>query len=410
MVGGPMAEAAPTRSAAGRGRAGLRLGVLAYRWAAFTWMLVLAITSHHFRYPAVAWTAIVIAGAWTAWLSITWNRQSMAIRWIDLALSIVLILLSGYVVRTGEVVGDHPFFAASYPVSAVMAFGEATGPSGGLLAGLALSFSLALSRPLNGVAFGDLTASQIQAMVNGFVYYLSAGGAVGLVSIILKRSAAETQEATAQAIKERERAARLSEREALARQIHDSVLQALAMVGKRARELETREAVPGRELGELATMAGDQERALRTLVQREPVEPPSGKSSLRDALEAAGRGAAGAAPSVTCVGPIWLTAGDVEELSAAVRQALENVALHAQATKASVFADEDDGEVVVWVRDDGCGFVYDEERLRREGKMGILKSMKGRIEDLGGAMRITTAPGAGTEVEFRLPVKSEAIP
>jgi signal transduction histidine kinase len=401
-----MAEAGRTHSAAERGRAGLRLGILAYRWAAFTWMLVLALTSHHFRYSVVAWTAIVVAGAWTAWLSLTWNRQSMAVRWIDLALSIVLILLSGYVVRTGEVVGDHPFFAASYPVSGVMAFGEATGPVGGLLAGLALSFSLALSRPLNGVAFPDLTASQIQAMVNGFVYYLSAGGAVGLVSMILKRSAAETREATAQAIKERERAARLSEREALARQIHDSVLQALAMVGKRARELEAREAVPGRELGELATMAGDQERALRTLVQRESVEPPSGKASLRDALEAAGSGATGAAPSVTCIGPIWLS---VEELSAAVRQALENVALHARASKASIFADEDDGEVVVWVRDDGCGFVYDEERLRREGKMGILKSMKGRIEDLGGVMRITTAPGAGTEVEFRLPLESEAI-
>jgi signal transduction histidine kinase len=403
-----MAEAVRTHSAAERGRAGLRLGVLAYRWAAFAWMLVLALTSHHFRYPTVAWTAIAVAGAWTLWLSVTWNRQSTAVRWIDLALSIALILLSGYVVRTGEVVGDHPFFAASYPVSGVMAFGEATGPVGGLLAGLALSISLALSRPLNGVAFPDLTASQIQAMVNGFVYYLSAGGAVGLVSMILKRSAAETQEATAQAIKERERAARLSEREALARQIHDSVLQALAMVGKRARELEACESVPGRELGDLAAMAGDQERALRMLVQREPLEPPSGKASLRDALEGVGSGADRAAPSVTCIGPIWLPAAAVDELSAAVGQALENVALHAHASKASVFADEDGGEVVVWVRDDGCGFVYEEERLRREGKMGILKSMKGRIEDLGGAMRITTAPGAGTEVEFRVPLRSEA--
>jgi signal transduction histidine kinase len=33
--------------------------------------------------------------------------------------------------------------------------------------------------------------------------------------------------------------------------------------------------------------------------------------------------------------------------------------------------------------------------------------MKGRIEDLGGKMRVLTAPGAGTEVEFRLPLRED---
>jgi len=39
--------------------------------------------------------------------------------------------------------------------------------------------------------------------------------------------------------------------------------------------------------------------------------------------------------------------------------------------------------VVVSVRDDGAGFVYDEAELHSSVKAGILKSMKGRIESLG---------------------------
>ena len=62
-------------------------------------------------------------------------------------------------------------------------------------------------------------------------------------------------------------------------------------------------------------------------------------------------------------------------------------------------------EIVVSVRDDGVGFRYDEERLRREGKLGMLRSMKGRIEALGGSMRVVSMPGPGTEVEFRLPAQ-----
>jgi signal transduction histidine kinase len=79
------------------------------------------------------------------------------------------------------------------------------------------------------------------------------------------------------------------------------------------------------------------------------------------------------------------------------------VAEHAGAARASVFADCDQGEVIVTVRDDGAGFTYDEAELAARGKLGLLKSMKGRVEQLGGAMRVDTSPGAGTEIEFRVP-------
>ena len=55
------------------------------------------------------------------------------------------------------------------------------------------------------------------------------------------------------------------------------------------------------------------------------------------------------------------------------------------------------------VRDDGRGFDYDEGRLRDEGKAGMLKSMKGRVEELGGRMIVTSSIDNGTEIELRVP-------
>jgi signal transduction histidine kinase len=37
------------------------------------------------------------------------------------------------------------------------------------------------------------------------------------------------------------------------------------------------------------------------------------------------------------------------------------------------------------------------------GRLGVAQSIRGRIRDLGGTVTIVTAPGAGTEVEMRVP-------
>lgn len=201
----------------------------------------------------------------------------------------------------------------------------------------------------------------------------------------------------------RERTARLAERESLARQIHDSVLQALALVHKRGKELGANPSVRGEEVRRLAEMAGKQEQQLRSLILREPEEPPAGMASLREALESVSHSVTHVPVTVTAVGPVWLPAVTVRELAAAVEQALQNVAEHAAATRATVYAASEDGWVVVTVRDDGRGFEYDEGRLRADGKAGILKSMKGRVEDLGGTLRVDSDPGSGTEIELRVP-------
>jgi signal transduction histidine kinase len=217
------------------------------------------------------------------------------------------------------------------------------------------------------------------------------------------RTAEEAQQATDELVRERERAARLAERESLARQIHDSVLQALALVHKRGAELGASPAPAPEDVARLAELAGEQEASLRSLILREPEEPPAGQRSLREAIEQAGRAVNGVPVTVSAVGPIWMARRQADEIAAAVREALANVAEHAGATRAVVFADEEDGQVVVSVRDDGVGFSYDEARLRAEGKAGVLKSMKGRIEDMGGGMQVRSVSGGGTEIEFRAP-------
>jgi len=389
------------------GRKGLWLGILAYRLVSFAWMSIQALAwRDNLRNGWLAWGAIGLTGVWVLVLAAKRGWERPATRAFDLASAAALIVLSGLVVGEGQVVGsDIPFFATGYPVSAAMTIGAASGVGPGLLAGLGLSVALALSRVANGTSLVDLKPGEWLSLGNGAFYYLAAGGAVGVVSRVLGRSAAELRKANEDAARQREHVARLAEHEALGREIHDSVLQALALVSKRGKELGARQTVQGSEVGELAEMAAEQARALRALIQSEPREAAPDMVPLRTVLQAAVYGVSGVPVTITTVGQILFPPEGVEGLSAAVRQALENVAQHAQASRATVFAEEEDGSVVVAVRDDGVGFDYDEERLRREGKMGMLKSMKGRIEELGGTVRISSAPGRGAEVEFRVPIR-----
>lgn len=383
---------------------GLWLGLLAYRWAAFAWMGALALESHEdLRLPALAFVALGVTGAWSLWFSLTRGWERSVVRWVDLGLAFALLPISGIVMEPGTTAGAAPFFATSYPASAALTVGVGSGIAAGLGAGALLSIGLALSRPLNDLPLTELSSSEWAALVNGAFYYVAAGGAAGVVSRVLRRSAAERARALEEAVRERERAARLAERDALGRQIHDSVLQALSLVDKKGREL-TGPSVPIEQVRELVDLASRQEQELRALLSESPEEPEPGMVSLRTALQAAAFGVEGVPVTVTLAGTVWLPAGEVEELAGAVRQALENVVQHANASRATVFAEQLEDDLVVSVRDDGAGFEYQEERLASEGKLGMLKSMKGRIEGLGGRMRVQSAPGRGTEVEFRLPV------
>jgi signal transduction histidine kinase len=390
-----------------RARAVLALGILALRWVTLALMTLMAVITGDLQRPLLAGVAIAVTTAWTAWLTVSRSRGTAPVLATDLILAVGLILVSGVVVAQGQVVGSHPFFASAYPVAAAVFWGATAGFRAGLASGAVLGVSLVAAHFAGGIDVLDESTPQLLSVASGALNFVLAGGAVGLVAQLLDRSAAELRRAAEETMRARERAARLSERESLARQIHDSVLQSLAMVHKRGRELAGGGAVPAEEVARLAEMAASQERTLRALILRGPGEGPGGTASLRTALEELAQAGLPVPLAVSATGPIFLPIRQVEELTAAVRQALDNVVEHAAASRVVLFAEEDDGTVVIAVRDDGAGFSYDEARLAADGKMGILKSIKGRVEQLGGSMRVESAPGAGTEIELRVPASPE---
>jgi signal transduction histidine kinase len=389
-------------SEAERGRAILSFGILAFRWVTLAWMAVLALTAGELRRPPLAAAAILVLGGWTAWLTLVRPAPSWPLLAADLALAAGLNVAAGLVMPE-QTVGERPFFAAGYPVAAAVSWGAARGVRAGVVAGLALGASLAAGQLANGVDLAAEDAATLLDLAGGTLNFALAGGAVGLVARLLERSAVQLRQATEETIRARERAARLAERESLARQIHDSVLQALTLVHKRGRELAAGGPVSPDQVAGLAEMAAGQERALRAMVLRDPDDGPTGAASLRAGLEAVAGATGHLEVTVGATGPIWLPAHHAEELAAAARQALDNVVEHAGASRAAVFAEEDGGMVVVTVRDDGRGFEYDEAAFVAAGKMGLAKSIRGRVEQLGGRVRVTSRPGAGTEVELRVP-------
>ncbi len=217
------------------------------------------------------------------------------------------------------------------------------------------------------------------------------------------------------------------ERERLARDIHDSVLQVLAMVQRRG-------AVLGGEAGELGRMAGEQEVALRALVSGGLV-PESRAPEHGEYREYGASGAPGTA--VRTVGeseaadspdpvdlrtllvryatstitlsdpgaPVPLARAAAKELASAVGAALDNVRRHAgDGARAWILVEDEPDSVVVTVRDDGPGIP--EGRLAQaegDGRLGVAQSIRGRLRDLGGSAELISVPGQGTEVELTVP-------
>ncbi|MET9632221.1 ATP-binding protein, partial [Lentzea sp. NPDC006480] len=101
---------------------------------------------------------------------------------------------------------------------------------------------------------------------------------------------------------------------------------------------------------------------------------------------------------------VMLKAGMAGELHSLVREALSNVDKHAgDDARAWVLLEDLGEEVVLSVRDDGPGIPDGRiASAAAEGRMGIEKSIKGRVESLGGTLELQTGPGEGTEWEVRV--------
>lgn len=271
------------------------------------------------------------------------------------------------------------FWAANAVVSVAILLGPWWGMGAAALIGLS---ALAIVDQLDNLSF-DATLPIL----------LTVGLAVGMGSQIVRRA----RELLDRAIRLE---AAATERERLAREVHDTTLQVLAFVRRRGAEI-------GGPTTELATLAGDQEDALRKLLSRqadvsrvEQAAPKDLRSRLEQELPT---DVSIAAPSHPMVLPEAVT----NEIVAVVRAAVDNTQKHAGPGARSFVLLEDDGaQFVVTVRDDGVGF--DPARLAEaeaEGRMGVSKSIRGRMASIGGTVDLFAQPGEGTEWELHIPLE-----
>jgi signal transduction histidine kinase len=221
------------------------------------------------------------------------------------------------------------------------------------------------------------------------VLLLIAGGVGGYVV----RLGLQAEEAAERAAR---RDAAVSERERIARGIHDSVLQVLTLVSSRGQAL-------GGEAAELGQLAAAQEAALRWLLSSDdPGDAGTELLDVRGLLEPFGA----ARVKISCPAtPVLLERHAAQALSGATAEAIDNVRRHAGAdVRAWVLLEDDGSQVVVSVRDEGADFP--DGRLAEaalSGRLGVSHSIVGRLKDAGGSACVTSAPGQGTEVELRVP-------
>ncbi len=337
-----------------------------------------------YAHPILSWVVIAVMAGWTA-LTIYGYRQPRWRRWplliADLAVTAACLLVSPWILGPSGLALGIANIPVAWIASPVLAWAISGGRRRGVVAAIIMGICDLLS-------FGSYGGASLDSPV----LLVLAGLAVGHVA----RLSVDAQERLQRAA-ELEAANR--ERERLARGIHDSVLQVLALVQRRGAEL-------GGEAAELGRLAGEQEAALRTLIGTGPAGPPDGEVDLRTAL---GRYASAVVSLAAPAHPVLLPAADAEELVLAVGAALANVRRHCGAgTRAWVLVETEDDGVTVTVRDDGPGIPPGRlDEAAAAGRLGVAQSIKGRIRDLGGTVAITSAPGQGTEVELRVPRPSE---
>jgi signal transduction histidine kinase/phage shock protein PspC (stress-responsive transcriptional regulator) len=187
-------------------------------------------------------------------------------------------------------------------------------------------------------------------------------------------------------VSERSSRIRAAERAEIAAHLHDSVLQTLALIQKRADDS-----------AQVLRLARAQERELRQWLYR---QAPAEEGEICEAV----RGEASrleeshaAVIEVVTVGELPGLSGR-EALLQASREAMLNAAKHAGGT-VSVYVEARDDGVDVFVRDRGDGFELDGVPGDR---LGVRESIIGRMQRNGGTATIKSGPG-GTEVHLSMP-------
>ncbi|HVF15022.1 MAG TPA: ATP-binding protein [Acidimicrobiales bacterium] len=365
-------------------------GLAAFRWGAWVWMAtVLVVSRAQLEWPTVAIFLVGLALAVTIADTVLLRTDPDRLCrpgpvLVELAVGGLLVVGDGLVYGPDHAFSTSQSLGSVWPLAGILGAGVALGPVGAALSGIALGLGRVGAVLLNGAPIDS--GGKVLSLTNTVVFYALGGAAAGYLARLLRRAEGEISAARA--------------REEVARTLHDGVLQTLAIVERRATD-------PA-----LARMAREQER------------------DLRDYLFGVGRvgggpGGPGGAGDDTDVGPPLraaaarcedafgsrvqvLVADDLPELppasvaalAGAAAEAMMNAGKHGEASKVLVYVEpREGGGVFCSVKDDGGGF---DVASTLEG-VGLSRSIRGRMAEVGGRAEVSSVPGQGTEVLLWLP-------
>ncbi len=209
-------------------------------------------------------------------------------------------------------------------------------------------------------------------------------------------------------------AAKLEERNRLARDLHDSIKQQIFVIQTAAATVQTRfeQDQPGAKeaLDQVRSSAREAMTEMQVMLDQlraVPLENAGLIESLKKQCETLGfrTGArvdfeVGNLPATESLPP-----GAHEAILRAAQEALANVARHARARNVSVSLTATLGDFELRIEDDGAGFDPN-QGSRGQG----LANMHARAEEFGGKFELVSHPGCGTSVVFSLPYTTPGTP
>jgi two-component sensor histidine kinase len=359
------------------GRTILRV-LAAGRWLCLAWMTaVVIVPAESIRHPVVAWTAWACGGALAA--HATWCvrhyparllRPEVAL--VEISAALAFVVLDGYVFDPGQAFATSQALATAWPIVTTAGLGLAAGRRVAAAAGLLFGPARALGAVLND--FGPFEPRHFVSIGATSVFYCSIGLVFGWLTRLLRDAQEEVAHQRAGA--------------EMARVLHDTVLQTLALVDRRTRDTDP----------ELAAAARRADHDVRAYLFGERTKVDSLRGALRTAIDGIAADHSltypdGHVPSlvVNVVDDHSLTPELITALTRAASQAVANALEHARATQIVVFADSDDDGTTVSIRDDGRGFDM------ANAANGIHDSIEERMRAVGGRAEIRSNE-RGTEV------------
>lgn len=201
------------------------------------------------------------------------------------------------------------------------------------------------------------------------------------------------------------RSAVYEDRDRVARDLHDTVIQRLFALGLTLQGMAAR--LPAATAGQLGSAVGEIDKVIAQ-VRSTIYELGMGDHSrgIRDDIAILAHELApvvGFEVDVTFEGPLDAAIDELvqEHLLATIREALTNVGRHAQATRASLRVTVDDASCRLIITDNGVGLAGAAES--EGGGLG-LPNLGRRAEKLHGTLTVSDAPGGGTVLTWRVPL------